>query len=122
MRETAGQGLCNDDRMTNQSRFDRLLLEGGSQPTEGWDFSWHNGRATASATCAVIVISGAGINSYRGSAAFRLSLVVPNKSSHLIEVVTGVYLDGDATAPIGSRYLPLPQFALLSKGSLVKCT
>lgn len=32
--------------MTNQSRFDGLLLEGSSEPTEGWDFSWLNGRAT----------------------------------------------------------------------------
>jgi len=31
--------------MTDQSRFDRLLREGDSEPTEGWDFSWFSGRA-----------------------------------------------------------------------------
>ncbi len=46
MRETAARGLCNDDRMTNQTIFDRLVLEGHCEPTEGWDFSWFNGRAT----------------------------------------------------------------------------
>jgi hypothetical protein len=81
----------------------------------------NEGRVAASATCAVIVVSGSGMNSYRDSAAFRLSSIAPNKSRHLVEVVTGVYLGGDATAPIGSRYLPIPQSARLSKGSLVKC-
>jgi SAM-dependent methyltransferase len=32
--------------MTNQPRFERLLQEGNSEPTEGWDFAWFNGRAT----------------------------------------------------------------------------
>lgn len=26
--------------------FERLLEEGENEPTEGWDFSWFNGRAT----------------------------------------------------------------------------
>lgn len=32
--------------MINQARFDTLVSEGDSEPTEGWDFSWFNGRAT----------------------------------------------------------------------------
>jgi SAM-dependent methyltransferase len=28
------------------SEFDHLLAEGNAEPTEGWDFSWFNGRAT----------------------------------------------------------------------------
>jgi SAM-dependent methyltransferase len=32
--------------MTEWSRFEALLSEGNSEPTEGWDFSWLNGRAT----------------------------------------------------------------------------
>lgn len=38
--------LCNDVRMTAQSKFEKLLSEGDSEPVEGWDFSWLNGRAT----------------------------------------------------------------------------
>ena len=84
----------------------------------------NEGRFTASATCAVIVTSGTGQRQhfYRGSAAFTLTSIEPHKSKHLVEVVTGVYYDGDATGPIGSRDLPLPQYARLSKGSLVECT
>jgi len=37
---------CNDGRMETESRFDRLLDEGNTEPVEGWDFSWFNGRAT----------------------------------------------------------------------------
>ena len=32
--------------METESRFDRLLDEGNTEPVEGWDFSWFNGRAT----------------------------------------------------------------------------
>jgi SAM-dependent methyltransferase len=35
--------LCHGDGMTV---FDDLLAEAGAQPTEGWDFSWFDGRAT----------------------------------------------------------------------------
>jgi SAM-dependent methyltransferase len=31
--------------MTDQSKIDKLLEEGDSEPTEGWDFSWLSGRA-----------------------------------------------------------------------------
>ena len=84
----------------------------------------NEGRVTMSATCAVIVTSGTGQKHhwYRGSAAFTLASVKPHVSKHLIEVVTGVYYDGDATGPIGSKLLPLPQYARLGKGSLVACT
>jgi len=81
------------------------------------------GRASTSVTCAVIVTSSTGQRQhlYRGSAAFTLTSVEPGKPRHLIEIVTGVYYDGDATGPIGSRNLPLPQYTRLSKGSLVEC-
>jgi SAM-dependent methyltransferase len=32
--------------MTTNARFEQLLAEGNSEPTEGWDFSWFDGRAT----------------------------------------------------------------------------
>jgi len=32
--------------MADRSDFDALLKEGCDQPTEGWDFSWFDGRAT----------------------------------------------------------------------------
>ena len=32
--------------MVDGSDFDRLVHEGNSEPTEGWDFSWFDGRAT----------------------------------------------------------------------------
>jgi hypothetical protein len=81
-------------------------------------------RVTESVTCAVIVTSGTGQrhHMYRGSAAFNLSTIEPHESKRLVEVVTGVYYDGDATAPIGSRFLPLPQYARLGRGSSVTCT
>ncbi len=83
----------------------------------------NEGRVNTSVTCAVIVTSGTGQRQhwYRGSAAFTLTSIEPHKSRHLIEVVTGVYYDGDATGPIGSRSLPLPQYARLGKRSLVQC-
>lgn len=31
--------------MTDWSNFEALLLEGSAEPTEGWDFSWLDGRA-----------------------------------------------------------------------------
>jgi len=79
------------------------------------------GRATTSATCAVIVTSGSGSNVYQGSAAFQLPSIAPHASRHIVRVVSGVYLPGDATAPVGSRSLPLPQDARLGKGSSVEC-
>ena len=39
-------GLCNDETVTNWSEFDALLVEGSAEPTDGWDFSWLDGRAT----------------------------------------------------------------------------
>jgi hypothetical protein len=77
-----------------------------------------------SAACAVIVTSGTGQrhHMYRGSAAFTRDSIKPHESKHLAEVVTGVYYDGDATGPIGSMLLPLPQYAKLGHGSLVDCT
>jgi hypothetical protein len=81
-------------------------------------------RVNTTATCAVIVTSATRQRQhfYRGSATFNLTLFEPHRSKHLVEVVTGVYYDGDATGPIGSMNLPLPQYARLSQGSLVKCT
>jgi SAM-dependent methyltransferase len=32
--------------MVTNARFEQLLAEGNSEPTEGWDFSWFDGRAT----------------------------------------------------------------------------
>jgi SAM-dependent methyltransferase len=32
--------------VTTTSEFDQLLAEGNAEPTQGWDFSWFNGRAT----------------------------------------------------------------------------
>ena len=32
--------------MATNARFEQLLAEGNSEPTEGWDFSWFDGRAT----------------------------------------------------------------------------
>ncbi|HVA70423.1 MAG TPA: class I SAM-dependent methyltransferase [Acidimicrobiales bacterium] len=32
--------------MTASSKFEQLLAEGNSEPTEGWDFSWFKDRAT----------------------------------------------------------------------------
>ena len=83
----------------------------------------NEGHVARSATCAVIVTSGTGQERhvYRRSAAFTVSSVKPFVSKHFVEVVTGVYYNGDATGPIGSRLLPLPQYARLSKGSLVQC-
>ena len=80
-------------------------------------------RVTKSVTCAVIVTSGTGQrhHMYRGSAAFTLASIEPHESRHLVEVVTGVYYDGDATGPIGSRFRPLPQHARLGRGSFVEC-
>lgn len=77
--------------------------------------------ASVSATCAVIVTSGTVHELYRGSAAFSLVSIEPHSSRHLLEGVTGVYLDGDATGPIGPRYLPLPQYAKNARGSAVDC-
>jgi len=74
--------------------------------------------ASVSATCAVIVTSGTVHELYRGSAAFSLVSIEPHSSRHLLEGVTGVYLDGDATGPIGPRYLPLPQYAKNARGRL----
>jgi hypothetical protein len=83
----------------------------------------NEGRATKSVTCAVIVTSGTGHRHhlFRGSAAFTLASIKPHESKHLVQVVTGVYYDGDATGPIGSRYLPIPQSARLGQGSFVEC-
>jgi len=50
--------------------------------------------ASVSATCAVIVTSGTVHELYRGSAAFSLVSIEPHSSRHLLEGVTGVYLDG----------------------------
>jgi hypothetical protein len=87
---------------------------------------WVNneGRLTKSVTCAVIVTAGTGQrhHMYRGSEAFTVASIRPHESKHLVEVVTGVYNDGDATGPIGSRNLPLPQYAILGHGSLVECS
>jgi len=38
--------VCNDEAMTERSDFDALIEEGGAEPTDGWDFSWFEGRAT----------------------------------------------------------------------------
>ncbi len=83
----------------------------------------NEGRVTKSVTCAVIVTSGTGQrhHMYRGSAAFTLASLEPHESKHLVEVVTGVYYDGDATGPIGSRPRPIPQYARLGQGSDVEC-
>jgi len=32
--------------MATNARFEQLLAEGNSEPTEGWDFAWFDGRAT----------------------------------------------------------------------------
>lgn len=84
----------------------------------------NDGPVTRSATCAVLVTSGTGQrhHMYRGSAAFALTSIAPHTSKRLIQVVSGVYYDGDATGPIGSRLLPLPQYARLGLGSLVSCS
>src|ERR1022692_4669471 len=83
----------------------------------------NEGRVTKSVTCAVIVTSGTGQrhHMYRGSAAFTLASLEAHESKHLVEVVTGVYYDGDATGPIGSRSRPIPQYARLGQGSDVEC-
>jgi len=82
------------------------------------------GRSDLTATCAVIVTSGTGQrhHQYRGSAAFSLASMRHDQLDHVTEVVTGVYYDGDATGPIGSRNLPLPQYARLGIGSRVVCS
>jgi hypothetical protein len=84
----------------------------------------NDGPVTRSATCAVLVTSGTGQrhHMYRGSAAFTLTSIAPHTSNHFVQVVSGVYYDGDATGSIGSRVLPLPQYARLGPGSLVKCS
>lgn len=74
-----------------------------------------------STTCAVIVTSGHGSNQYRGSAAFDAT-INPGVTRRWVKVVTDVYYDGDATAPIGSRYLPLPQYAQLGDNSTIECS
>jgi hypothetical protein len=80
------------------------------------------GAVTTSGTCAVMVRSGTGPHFYRGSSAFAVTSLEPHRSRQYIEVVTGVYYDGDATGPIGNLDRPLPQYARLRKGSLVACT
>jgi SAM-dependent methyltransferase len=36
----------HNGRMSTNARFEQLLAEGLAAPTEGWDFSWFDGRAT----------------------------------------------------------------------------
>ncbi len=38
--------MCNDGAMSEGSVFEALLAEGLSASTQGWDFSWLNGRAS----------------------------------------------------------------------------
>ena len=38
--------MCHDVRVTDWTRFESLVLEGAVEPTQGWDFSWFDGRAT----------------------------------------------------------------------------
>ena len=37
--------LCNDTSVADPSVFDALVFEANAEPTEGWDFSWLDGRA-----------------------------------------------------------------------------
>ena len=39
-------GPEHNGRMSTDARFEQLIAEGNSEPTEGWDFSWFDGRAT----------------------------------------------------------------------------
>jgi SAM-dependent methyltransferase len=36
----------HNDRVTSSSTFEELVANGKTEPTEGWDFSWFDGRAT----------------------------------------------------------------------------
>lgn len=81
----------------------KIIDQLGTVDVEVW--VRNEGRVTTSTTCAVIVTSGTGQRQhfYRGSAAFTLTSIEPHKSKHLVEVVTGVCYDGDATGPIGTE-------------------
>ena len=79
------------------------------------------GRETKTATCAVFVVSGKGINSYRGSMAFKASPIAPGATRHFTETVPQVSLDGDMTAPIGSSRRPIPWLASLNQRSSISC-
>jgi hypothetical protein len=99
----------------------KIIDQDGTVDVEVW--VKNIGRA-GSATCAVIVTSNTGQrhHHYQGSAAFSVRSMRPDQKEHIDQVVTGVYYDGDATGPIGSRLLPLPQYAHLGSGSIVRCT
>jgi SAM-dependent methyltransferase len=49
-RPGGGPSVCGSHEasamLVTMSRFDDLVTEGSSVPTEGWDFSWFEGRAT----------------------------------------------------------------------------
>jgi hypothetical protein len=109
-----------------QSGFDsktvKIIDQLGTVEVDVW--VKNDSSVAKSTTCAIEVNVGTGQkrHMYLGSAAFTLTSVKPLESRHLIEMVTGVYYDGDATGPIGSMLLPLPQYAKLSKRSLIECS
>lgn len=44
--EVSKVGPSDNGRMSADARFEQLITEGNSEPTDGWDFSWFDGRAT----------------------------------------------------------------------------
>jgi hypothetical protein len=102
------------------SKTMKIVDQDGTVDVDVWV---KNTDRAGSATCAVMVTSNTGQrhHHYQGSATFSLPSMAPNQQEHIDQVVSGVYYDGDATAQIGSRLLPLPQYAKLGTGSLVRC-
>jgi hypothetical protein len=41
-----GTAIEEAHRVTTPATFEELLEEGESEPVEGWDFSWFDGRAS----------------------------------------------------------------------------
>ena len=83
--------------MTTTADFEQLVVEGDSEPTEGWDFSWFNGRATE------------GRPSWQYSNALRERIT---KAESVFDVQTG---GGERLAEILSQIDPGPRVIFASE-------
>jgi len=83
--------------MTTSADFEQLLAEGNSEPTEGWDFSWFEGRATE------------GRPSWRYSDALRQRVAT---AESVFDVQTG---GGERFAEILERIDPKPRVTVASE-------
>jgi SAM-dependent methyltransferase len=83
--------------MSTSAKFERLLAEGNSEPTEGWDFSWFDGRATE------------GRPSWKYSDALRERIA---KAQSVFDVQTG---GGERFAEVLSQIDPRPRVIFASE-------